>query len=88
MARLVSLAFLLIPLIEIACFILIGQAIGLWPTLLGVLLTAIAGSILVRVQGRNLLSDMRSAMSAVMPKEAAPRKKRVTAAPSSVRHET
>jgi UPF0716 protein FxsA len=63
-ARLVSLAFLLIPLIEIGYFIVIGQAIGLWPTLLGVLLTAIAGSILIRVQGRNLLSDMRTTMAA------------------------
>lgn len=63
MARLVTIAFLLIPIIEIAVFILVGQAIGLWPTLLGVLLTAIAGMVLIRVEGRNVLADIRTTMA-------------------------
>lgn len=60
MGRLLLLLFLAIPLIEIACFIVIGQAIGLWPTLLGVLLTAIAGGLVLRVQGMSLLNEMRA----------------------------
>jgi UPF0716 protein FxsA len=56
------LIFLLVPLIEIAFFVLIGQAIGLWPTLFGVLVTAVVGSMVLRVQGLSLLNEIRSTM--------------------------
>lgn len=54
------LAFLLVPLIEIALFIQVGSWIGLWPTLAIVILTAIAGTILVRSQGAAVLSRLRT----------------------------
>ncbi|MEJ6396606.1 FxsA family protein [Yoonia sp. 208BN28-4] len=57
------LAFVAVPLIEIALFIQIGGAIGLWPTLAIVLITAIAGSWLVRSQGARELANMRSSFS-------------------------
>ena len=44
-------AFLAVPLIEIALFVQVGGAIGLFPTLAIVILTAIAGTYLVRAQG-------------------------------------
>ena len=53
------LAFLLVPLIEIALFIQVGGLIGLWPTLGIVILTAILGTYLVRSQGRRALDDLR-----------------------------
>lgn len=53
------LAFLMVPLIEIALFIQIGGWIGLWPTLAVVVLTAIAGTILVRSQGAAVLARLR-----------------------------
>jgi UPF0716 protein FxsA len=59
MGRLIFVVFTIVPLIEIACFILIGNAIGLWPTLLGVLITALIGSILIRMQGIALLREIR-----------------------------
>ena len=59
MGRLIFVVFTVVPLIEIACFILIGQAIGLWPTLLGVLVTALIGSILIRMQGIALIRQIR-----------------------------
>jgi UPF0716 protein FxsA len=59
MRRLLFLAFLVVPLIEIALFILIGQAIGIVPTLLGVLVMAVAGAMLVRRQGLSLLTEIR-----------------------------
>lgn len=62
MGRLLFLSFLLLPLIEIACFIVIGNAIGLWPTLAGVLLSTLAGSLVLRFQGLSLLNEMRSTM--------------------------
>jgi len=53
------LAFLLVPLIEIGLFIQVGGLIGLWPTLLIVVLTAIAGTSLVRSQGRLALGQVQ-----------------------------
>ena len=47
----IFLLFLLVPLIEIALFIQVGGLIGLWPTLAIVILTAIAGTVMVRSQG-------------------------------------
>ncbi len=62
MGRVLFLAFLLIPLIEIATFIVIGNAIGLWPTLLGVVIMAVAGSLLLRYQGISIVNDIRATM--------------------------
>lgn len=56
-------AFIAVPLIEIALFIQVGGAIGLWPTLLIVLVTAIAGSWLVRTQGLREIANLRSSFS-------------------------
>lgn len=55
------LLFLAVPLIEIALFIQIGGLIGLWPTLAIVVLTAIAGTFLVRSQGLQVLQRVRGA---------------------------
>lgn len=57
------LAFLLVPLIEIALFIQIGGAIGLWPTLAIVILTAVLGTWLVRTQGLMAMNQLRSSFS-------------------------
>lgn len=62
MGRLLFLAFLLIPLIEIACFIVIGNAIGLVPTLLGVLVMGVAGALLLRFQGISIVNEIRATM--------------------------
>lgn len=62
MGRILFLVFMIVPLIEIAFFVLIGQAIGLWPTLLGVLVTAVAGSLVLRLQGMALLNEIRDTM--------------------------
>ncbi|MFV1462466.1 MULTISPECIES: FxsA family protein [unclassified Phaeobacter] len=54
------LAFLMVPIIEIALFIQVGGAIGLWPTLAIVVLTAVLGTWLVRTQGRLALGQLRT----------------------------
>ena len=56
-------AFILVPLVEIALFIQVGGAIGLWPTLAIVIVTAILGSWLVRTQGIREMSRLRSSFS-------------------------
>jgi UPF0716 protein FxsA len=62
LGRVLFLVFLIVPLIEIACFILIGQAVGIWPTLLGVLATALIGSLVLRYQGLKVLGEIRGSM--------------------------
>ncbi len=57
------LAFLAIPVIEIAIFIQVGGLIGLWPTLGLVLLTAVIGTLLVRSQGAQTLVELRRSLA-------------------------
>lgn len=57
------LAFLAVPLIEIALFIQVGGVIGLWPTLGIVVLTAILGTWLVRTQGAMAMGNLRRSFS-------------------------
>ncbi len=54
------LAFLMVPIIEIALFIQVGGLIGLWPTLMIVVLTAVLGTWLVRTQGLMALGQLRT----------------------------
>ncbi len=56
-------AFIAVPMIEIALFIQVGGIIGIWWTLLIVLATAIAGSYLVRNQGLRELANLQRAFN-------------------------
>ncbi len=56
-------AFVVIPIIEIALFIQIGGWIGLWPTLAIVVLTAIFGTVLVKAQGRMAMMNLQRSFS-------------------------
>ena len=55
-------AFIGIPLIEIAVFIKVGGIVGLGPTLVIVVLTAIVGTALLRRQGLATLNQARQQM--------------------------
>lgn len=52
--------FVTIPIIEIALFIQVGGWLGLWPTLGIVILTAILGTYLVRAQGLQAMTNIKS----------------------------
>jgi UPF0716 protein FxsA len=62
MGFLFLLIFIVVPLIEIALFIQIGGLIGLWPTLALILLTAVLGVGLLRLQGFATLQRARASM--------------------------
>ncbi len=62
MGWILLIAFIGVPLIEIAVFIQVGGLLGLWPTLLIVVLTAVAGTALLRRQG---LATLRRAQQNV-----------------------
>ena len=55
MAIVLLAAFITVPVIEIALFIEVGGWIGLWSTVAIVILTAFAGTTLLRIQGLSVL---------------------------------
>jgi len=62
LGRLLFAVFMIVPLIEIALFVVIGNAIGLWPTLTGVVVTAVVGSLVLRLQGAAVFAEIRQTM--------------------------
>ncbi|MEM8812299.1 MAG: FxsA family protein [Pseudomonadota bacterium] len=61
---LIPLALLIVPILEIAVFIVIGGQIGVLATLGMVLLTAVIGTILLRIQGFSLVNRIRTELQA------------------------
>jgi UPF0716 protein FxsA len=59
LVRVILISVLALPLIEIGLFIVIGQAIGLWPTLLGIVLTGVLGALVLRWQGMGVIRQMQ-----------------------------
>ncbi|GAB4539316.1 MAG: membrane protein FxsA [Roseibium sp.] len=57
-------AVLLLPLIEIAVFIWVGGLIGVLPTILLTVITALAGTMMLRQQGLSLLTRMQQELDA------------------------
>jgi UPF0716 protein FxsA len=63
-ALFILLGIILVPLVEIAVFIMVGDAIGILPTILLTVLTAVAGTIMLRQQGLSLVMRMQSELDA------------------------
>ncbi|MEM7440955.1 MAG: FxsA family protein [Pseudomonadota bacterium] len=63
MPLLFLLLFIAVPIIEIALFIQVGGFIGLWPTLGIVILTAFAGTFLLRLQGLAALQRLQTSLN-------------------------
>ena len=55
--------FVGVPILEIALFIQVGGWLGLWPTLGIVILTALAGTLLLRTQGLQTMGRLQSSVS-------------------------
>jgi UPF0716 protein FxsA len=63
-----ALAFLAVPLVEIALLIQVGGMIGVWNTVALVVLTAVIGAALLRAQGtKTLIAAQESLRRNVMP---------------------
>jgi UPF0716 protein FxsA len=62
MALYLFLALICVPILEIAVFIQAGAVIGLWPTIGLVVLTAVAGTWLLRQQGLATLARAQRSM--------------------------
>ena len=63
MLRYFALGLLVLPIIEIAIFIKVGQTIGLLPTLALIIGAALLGAVLIRAQGLSVLTQLRSNVS-------------------------
>ena len=55
--------FVAVPIVEIALFIQVGGVLGLWPTLAIVILTALAGTALMRAEGRGAMASLQRSLS-------------------------
>lgn len=53
------LLFIIVPIIEIALFIEIGDLLGLWTTLFIIILTAVLGTFLVKNQGIAVIDKIK-----------------------------
>jgi UPF0716 protein FxsA len=62
MSMLLFLVFIAVPIAEVALFIQAGQLIGIIPTILITIGTAIAGSILMRVQGFQTMNNLAQSL--------------------------
>jgi UPF0716 protein FxsA len=58
------LLFLALPLVEIAVFVIVGKEIGVLATVSLVVLSGIAGGILLRIQGLGVLARIRHQLDA------------------------
>lgn len=58
-------AFLVWPLVEIALFVVIGGRIGLWPTLIWVVLSALLGIMVMRLTAARQAMALRDGLRAV-----------------------
>jgi UPF0716 protein FxsA len=59
-----ALLFILVPLIELALLVRLGQAVGFWPTLGLVVVTGIAGAALARAEGLRALRRFQQELGA------------------------
>ena len=60
---LLLILFIVVPLIELFVIIQVGQAIGLWPTIALLLLSAVLGTALLRSQGRAVWRRFNDALA-------------------------
>ena len=63
MPTLILLAFIAVPIIEIAVLVEVGDAIGLWPTLGAVVATALFGTWMLRRQGLSALTRAQASLN-------------------------
>ncbi|MBF0251555.1 MAG: FxsA family protein [Alphaproteobacteria bacterium] len=67
MGLIILAIFIAVPVIEIALFIQVGERIGLWPTLSVVVLTAMAGTALLRHQGLGAIGRLQADLASGQP---------------------
>lgn len=62
MLPILLLAFVLVPIIELAVILEVGRSLGVWPTVIILLADSLLGAVLVRREGRRAWSAFRRAL--------------------------
>lgn len=63
MARFLVVAFVLVPVVEIAVIVQVGQQIGAWPTVALLVVESLLGAWLVKREGRRTWDALRSTLA-------------------------
>lgn len=63
MFPLLLLAFILVPIAELAVIIEVGSFLGVWPTIVILVADSLAGAVLVKREGRRAWESFRTALS-------------------------
>ena len=63
MARLLLVAFLVLPVVEIALIVQVGQLIGVLPTVALLVVESVLGAVLVRREGRRAWRSVRTVLA-------------------------
>jgi UPF0716 protein FxsA len=64
MPALLVLAFVVVPLVELAVILQVGQVIGTWPTIALLVIDSVAGALLLRHESRRAWQEFRRALEA------------------------
>lgn len=67
MVTLLFAVFIITPLLEIAILLYVGEIIGLFPTLFIIIMTAAAGTFLLRLQGLAILFRLKQSIDRLEP---------------------
>lgn len=65
MFPLLLLAFVLVPIAELAVILRVGSFLGVWPTVILLVVDSLAGAVLVKREGRRAWESFRTALSEV-----------------------
>lgn len=63
MLPLLLLAFIAVPIVELAVILRVGSYLGTWPTIVILVADSVAGAVLVRREGRRAWEAFRTALS-------------------------
>jgi UPF0716 protein FxsA len=67
MAVLLVMLFVAVPIAELIVIVLVGNAIGVWPTIALLIVDSLLGSVLMRSQGRTAWRRFNAALTAGRP---------------------
>lgn len=66
-SHILLILMIIVPILEIFLFMVVGEAIGIWLTLLLIVITAIIGSYLLRTQGTTIVYNLQTSLEQGIP---------------------
>ncbi len=66
-SHILLILMIVVPILEIFLFMIMGEAIGIWLTLLLIIVTAVVGSYLLRTQGTSIIYNLQTSIEQGIP---------------------